>query len=137
METHGWRDNPFPEDLHALINQILPDKSDTQFGENWPTLWEQLAMIIAVVVADLRYRGPRCPIPPTYGGLCRLFSNTPKYIDDWITAVANTRATPPRPPAIQENARAILSVAKKNRLEYFALTSQFVREYAARQDAVG
>jgi hypothetical protein len=136
METHGWRDNPFPEDLHALIHQILPAKSDTQFGDNWPTLWEHLALILTVIVADLRYRGPRCPIPPTYGGLCRMFSNTPKYIDGWITAIANTRATPPPPPAIPQNARSILSVPTKTRFEYYKLISQFVRQYAARQDAI-
>jgi hypothetical protein len=65
-----------------------------------------------------------------------MFSDAPKYIDDWMTAIANTRATPPPPPAIQQNARAVLSIATKTRLEYFALTSQFVREYAKSQDSI-
>ena len=132
---NDWRLKPLPDDLHALFDEILPGKSDSQFGENWPTLREHLALIIAVVCGDLRYRGPNCPIPPTYGGLCRMFSNTPKYINDWITGIANTRATPPPPPAIPQNARAILSFPTKQRYEYFALTSQFIREYAERRDA--
>jgi hypothetical protein len=132
---NDWRSKPLPDDLGALFDEILPSKSDTQFGGNWPTLRENLALILAVICADLRYRAPRCPIPPTYAGLCRMFSNTPKYIDDWITAIANTRATPPPPPAIPQNARTILSIPAKTRRTYFSLASQFLREYAERQDA--
>lgn len=133
MKNAGWGSKLFPEDLHVLIAELLPDESDREFGDEWPELRHHLSLIIAVAAADLRSRGPNCPIPATYGGLCRLLSNAPKYLTDWFTGIINTGTNRPIPPAITQNARSILSLPKKERDLFFQMMANFVRGYVQRQ----
>jgi len=53
MESHHWRDKPLPDDLHVLINELLPGESDKEFGEEWPTLRTHLSLIISVKLCVL------------------------------------------------------------------------------------
>jgi hypothetical protein len=121
MENSAWRAKPFPDDLYALMDDLLPGPDDRGFGDNWPELRKSCSLIIAVVAADLASRGPACPLSPTYGDLCRLFSTGPKNTEAWITGIANSTRVPPISPAFAENARAILSVPPKHRKLLFTL----------------
>lgn len=124
-----WRSKPFPNDLDIVIDDLLPGESDREFGDNWPELRKGCALIIVVVAADLTSRTHDCPIPPTYEGLCRLFRNSPKYLEDWITDIAHSRRNPPSKPAIAQNACAILSVPRRQRDLLFTMMAGFARDY--------
>jgi hypothetical protein len=131
MENPDWRSKPFPDDLHVLMDDLLPDEADTEFGSDWAGWRKDCCLLIGVLAADLASRGPNCPLPPTYGGLCRLLRNT-KNLTDWLTAVGK-RAGTPALETIAQTARNIIAVPRKQRDLLFIMMAGFARDYEQRQ----